>query len=361
MNTDWKTCALINLSALRDNINTIRRLTPKSKLIAVVKANAYGHDMEIIVQDLKTQVDGFAVATIEEGIFLRKIDSKSPLLILSGLCLPSQLRQCASSRLEPVIHSFHQVKWIDDYSGKPIDIWLKCNTGMNRLGMDHYEFGQAFRTLERSPHIASIRLISHFAIAEDWKNDFTNEQIQKFIQITTGFERERSLANSAGIMCWPDSHFEWVRPGIMLYGISPLDQNNTGCGLRPVMKLQARVISFQRLKQGDTIGYGRTYTAPKSMKIANLGIGYGDGFFRMMHDSAYVVIHKQKAPIVGRISMDSMTVDVSNIENVQTGDWAVLWGEWPSVNEVATWAGTNTYEIVCKLSTRVPRKIEYDA
>ncbi len=361
MGTDCKNRALINLSALRHNIKAIRRLAPKSRLIAVVKANAYGHDMEIIVQDLKPRVDGFAVATIEEGLSLRDIDSELPLMVLSGLCFPSQLQQCSSNRLDPVIHSFHQIKWLQDYSGSPVDVWLKLNSGMNRLGLDCHEFAQAFRMLAVNPNIATIRLMSHFAIAEDWKDNFTNEQIQKFNQVTSGLEKERSLANSAGIMCWQDSHFEWVRPGIMLYGISPLDQDNKICGLNPVMELQARVISFQNLNQGDAVGYGRTYTASKPMRIANLGIGYGDGYLRMMNESAYVVIHNQKAPIVGRISMDSMTVDVSNIKEVEIGDWAVLWGDSPSVNQVATWAGTNTYEVVCKLNIRVPRKIKYDS
>ncbi|MCY4150570.1 MAG: alanine racemase [Gammaproteobacteria bacterium] len=357
INTSWKNRALIDLSALRDNIKTIRSLASKSGLIAVVKANAYGHDMQVVVRELSSQVDGFAVASIEEGLSLREIDSKLPVMILSGFCDPSQLTSCASHQLDPVIHSLHQVDWIKDYTGRPLDVWLKFNSGMNRLGMGHDDFIQAYRKLEASPHIADIRLMSHFAIAEDLKDEFTRKQISEFNHAAMGLEREKSLANSAGIMCWPDSHFEWVRPGLMLYGISPLEDETTNYGLKPVMELQAKIISLQSLEQGDALGYGRTYTATRPMRIANLGIGYGDGYFRIVPDSAYVMISNQKAPIVGRISMDSMTVDVGNIENARIGESAVLWGVSPTVDQVADWAGTNAYEVMCKLSTRVPREI----
>ncbi|MYB34086.1 MAG: alanine racemase [Gammaproteobacteria bacterium] len=358
MNTGWKNRALINLSALRDNIKTIRRLAPKSRLIAVVKANAYGHDMQIVVQELGSRVDGFAVASIEEGLSLREVDNELPVMVLSGLCDPSQLVSCANSQLDPVIYSLHQVDWIKSHTGRSINVWLKFNSGMNRLGMDHDNFTQAYRMLEVSPHIANIRLMSHFAIAEDLESDFTEKQIREFNQAATNLGGERSLANSAGIMCWPDSHFEWVRPGLMLYGVSPLEDESTNYGLRPVMELQAKIISFQNLKQGDTVGYGRTYAAIQPMRIANLGIGYGDGYFRVVPDSAYVMIHNQKAPIVGRISMDSMTVDVSSIEQARIGDSAILWGESPSVDQVANWTGTNAYEVLCRLSARVLRGIK---
>ena len=357
MDIGWKNRALIHLSALRDNIRTIRRMAPKSGVIAVIKANAYGHDMQIVARELSCRVDGFAVASIEEGLSLRKVDNELPVIILSGLCDPSQLVSCADSRLDPVIHSLHQVDWIKRHTGRPLDVWLKFNSGMNRLGMDHDDFIRAYRVLEASPHTASIGLMSHFAIAEDLKDDFTRKQISEFNQVAAGLEGERSIANSAGIMCWPDSHLEWVRPGLMLYGVSPLEDETANYGLRPVMELQAKIISLQNLKQGDTIGYGRTYATTRPMRIANLGIGYGDGYFRTVSDSAYVIIHNRKAPIVGRISMDSMTVDVSNIKQARIGDSAVLWGESPSVDQVAGWAGTNAYEVLCKLSARVPREI----
>ncbi len=357
MNAAWKNRALINLSALRNNVNVVQRLAPKSRLVAVVKANAYGHDMEIVVRELSSWVDGFAVASIEEGISLREIDCERPLMILSGLCNPSQFTLCADNRLDPVIHSFHQVDWINAYTGPPINAWLKFNSGMNRLGMTPEEFMKAYRMLGKSRHIENVRLMSHFAMAEEPDNDFTKNQISEFERIALDLEAEKSLANSAAIMCWPDSHFDWVRPGLMLYGISPLGTGATDYGLRPVMELQAKVISLQYLKQGDTIGYGRTYTATRSMRIANLGIGYGDGYFRVVSGSAYARIHNQNAPIVGRISMDSMTVDVSHIRQIREGDMAVLWGESPSVDQVAKWAGTNAYEVLCRLSARVQREI----
>ena len=357
MNTGWKNRALIHLSALRQNIRTIRRLAPKSRLIAVVKANAYGHGMKVVVRELSSRVDGFAVASIEEGLSLRELDSELPVMVLSGLCHPSQLVSCSASRLDPVIHSLHQVDWIKGHAGRPLDVWLKFNSGMNRLGMCHDDFIHAYRMLESSSHVANIRLMSHFAIAEDLKDGFTRKQIREFNQVVTGLEGERSLANSAGIMRWPDACLEWVRPGLMLYGVSPLEDAAPNYGLKPVMELQTKIISLQKLEQGDTVGYGRTYTATQPMRIANLGIGYGDGYFRVVPDSAYVMIHNQKAPIVGRISMDSMTADISNIEQARIGDAAILWGESPSVGQVANWTGTNTHEVLCRLGTRVLREI----
>lgn len=357
MNAKWKNRALIDLTALRENTEVVRRLAPKSKLMAVVKANAYGHDLNTVARELSSLVDGFAVATIEEGGSLREIVRDKPVAVLSGFCAPEHLKICSSQQFEPVIHSRHQIGWFDHHSGPPLDVWLKFNSGMNRLGLVHEEFLEAYAMLDRHPKVAKIRLMSHFAVAEDATSDFTNEQLRRFAHAATGLANERSIANSAGIMCWPDTHLDWVRPGLMLYGISPLTDQAKNYGLRPVMELQAKVISIQHVKEGQSIGYGRTFVANRPMKIANLGIGYGDGYFRTVSDAAHVMIHNQKAPIAGTISMDSMAVDISNIQQAQIGDVATLWGNLPSVVQVSEWAGTNAYEILCRLSARVPREI----
>ncbi|MYD77201.1 MAG: alanine racemase [Gammaproteobacteria bacterium] len=355
MKDQWRARALIDPSALRHNASIVRSLAPDSRLLAVVKADAYGHGMATVVNALNPVVDGFAVATIEEGVSLRQVNDSRPVVVLSGLWDRGQLDVFGSQGLDPVVHSRYQVEWVKRYRGRPIDVWLKFDSGMNRLGMDRDAFRETCRVLSGSPSVSSVRLMSHLANADDPRDDFTASQIRRFARASKELPNERSLANSAGIMCWPDSHFDWVRPGLMLYGASPLEREKTTCSLLPAMEFQARVIAIRDVRKGDSIGYGRTYRASDAMRIAVVSAGYGDGYFRVVSGHSYVVIRKRKAPIVGRISMDSMTVDIGDIEDVRIGDVAVLWGASPAIHEVARWAGTVSYEVLCRITPRVLR------
>ena len=321
----------------------------------MVKADAYGHGLEGISSAINLLVDGFAVATISEGIQCRSIQEHKPVVVLSEFWQQGQLNDFERHGLDPVIHSDAHVAWMAQYSGRPLNIWIKFDTGMNRLGIRVDQVRDVYQALRKNSSIGEIRLMSHLASADQQQDKFTGKQQQQFDHCVAQFDADASLANSAGIMMWPKTHYDWVRPGIMLYGVCPLDQSTGNPKLSPVMRLQARIIATKDVDADETIGYGRTFRTTRQMRIAHVGFGYGDGYPRIVDARACVLVRGQRAPVVGRISMDMITIDTSILDAVEAGDVVTLWGEQLRVEEVADWAGTIPYELLCKVTTRIPR------
>lgn len=333
--------------------------------MAVVKSNAYGHGLAEVCRALAGQVDAFAVATLQEGIACRRAAPQAAVTVLSGLQRRADFAVCRRHRLDPVLHDEDHLQWVEQARGavKSLRPWLKIDTGMNRLGIAPARAAAAAARLQRCG-VKTMRLMSHLANADEVADGYTGTQLRRFKRATGGLNAERSLANSAAVMRWPGTHFDWVRPGIMLYGGSPQPgRHGPALGLRPVMQLQARLSAVKSVRKGEAVGYGGDFVAPKAMRIGIIGFGYGDGYPRTVDrgdDAAAapaVLIAGQRAPLAGRVSMDLLTVDVSAIDNARIGDEATLWGDGLSVDEVATWAGTIAYELLCKISERVEREL----
>lgn len=354
--SSWRARALIDLAALRNNIDQVRKISHGVKLMAVIKADAYGHGLKTICSATHEIVDAFAVATISEGIECRRIQNSKPIVVLSELWKQSQLDQFEENNLQVVVHNREQIKWLQEYRGNPLAVWVKIDTGMSRLGINPHEVDAIYKILNSLPGISEIRLMSHLANADDVEDDFTDHQIQTFKKVTNKYDCEKSLANSAGALGWSESHYSWIRPGLLLYGASPLLKNRPNkLNLQPVMQLQSRIIAIKNIGINQPVGYGGKFRTSKASKIAMIGIGYGDGYPRLVNANACVLIREQRAPIVGRVSMDMITVDITDITNVKVGDEVTLWGHNLRVEEVAEWAGTIPYELLCKVTTRIPR------
>ena len=352
----WRARALIDADALRHNLARVRELAPGCRVMAVIKSNAYGHGMAAVSREIGARVDGFAVATLQEGIDCRRANPSTPVTVLSGLQQPDALDLCRRHRLDPVLHDLEHLRWLEHYRGAPLDPWLKIDTGMNRLGIAPARTGDAVARLRRNPRVGSIRLMSHLANADDGEDDYSAVQLKRFNLATAAHEMERSLANSAGVMRAPQTHFEWVRPGIMLYGGSPL-RGHLGAqlGLRPVMQLEARLLAVKRVAKGQPVGYGGDFVAPNALRLGVVGFGYGDGYPRLLGADAAALVGGVRAPLIGRVSMDMLALDVSDCADADIGRRVVLWGRGLGVDEVANWAGTISYELLCKVSERVAR------
>jgi len=360
---NWRARARIDGRALRHNLAVARRLAPASRVMAVVKSNAYGHGMAEVCRALGGQAEAFAVATLQEGIDCRAAAPSVPVTLLSGLQRPADLQDCRRHRLDPVLHHEEHLRWVEQHRGAlgSLSAWLKIDTGMNRLGIAPARVADAVDRLRRSG-VGDIRLMSHLANADDVSDRLTATQLRRFKRATAAFKSARSLANSAAVMKWPRTHFDWVRPGIMLYGGAPLlGVRGPELDLSPVMQLEAKLISVKTVRKGEAIGYGGAFTAPGPMRIGVVGFGYGDGYPRIVDRASAapppaVLIGGARAPLVGRVSMDMLSVDLSACEDAAIGRKVTLWGDGLSVDEVADWAGTISYELLCKISERVARE-----
>jgi alanine racemase len=358
--TDWRARALIDIESLDHNIGLIRKAAPRSNLMAVIKADAYGHGLDIVCNAIHSRVDGFAVATIAEGVQCRKIQGDVPVVVLSELWRASQLETFSRYDLQPVIHNEDQLEWLVAYTGPPLAVWIKFDSGMNRLGIDAGEVDRYHRIISGLKCVRQVRFMSHLANADIRGDGYTKGQLKLFNETTDKFTAEKSLANSAGVLGWPDTHFQWNRPGLILYGVLPFEQgdgpsNATEYGLKPVMQLQARLISTKYVKANQPVGYGGVFRTRRSSRIGFVGLGYGDGYPRLQDQRACVLINGKRAPIIGRVSMDMITVDITDLEQVQTGHSVTLWGHGLPVEEVADWANTIPYELLCKVTPRIPR------
>lgn len=347
--------ALINLPALRANLKQVQNIAPNSKVLAVIKANGYGHGIQRVAQQL-SGADAFGVASVDEAMSLRQKGFLHRILLLEGLFCEAEIPIVVQNRLDVVIHSDYQLEWLlNNQISSQLTVWIKVDTGMHRLGFDESQLASVIAKLERSDNDFVIQTMSHFASADessDQAKQFTQNQISRFEAVTEKYQYPRSLANSAGLVRYPQSHYEWVRPGIFLYGAGQLDD---AIATQSVMQLESQIIAIKTVTQGESVGYGNTWVAPRDSKIGVVAIGYGDGYPRHAKQGTPVLINGEKLPLVGRVSMDMITVDLTDANSVvEVGNQAILWGKGLSVDEVAHHADTIGYELLCAITQRVP-------
>lgn len=347
--------ATVDTAALHHNLAAVRRLAPESRVMAVIKANAYGHGLVGTGRALRG-ADAFGVARIEEAVALRDAGLDNPVVLLEGVLDAAQLPLAASLSLQLVVHSPEQLAMIEAAQlPAPIKAWLKLDTGMNRLGFPPEGVRDAAARLDACPNVAAgIRLMTHLACADERDAAITDAQLRRFNAAVGDLPGERSIANSAGLLWRRECHADWVRPGIMLYGVSPFpDQTGADLGLRPAMELMSTVIALRTVARGERVGYGGIWQARDDSRIAIAAIGYGDGYMRRLGTGSPVLVRGRRAPLAGRISMDMIAVDVTLVPQVRVGDEVTLWGRGLPVEELAHLADTIPYELLCSVTQRV--------
>ncbi|HJU08094.1 MAG TPA: alanine racemase [Rhodanobacteraceae bacterium] len=347
--------ATIHLDALRANLARIRALAPGAKVMAVVKADAYGHGLERCARAF-ADADAFGVASIADGLRLRAAGHRNRIVVLSGPDAPSDLAEMRRLNLEAVIHHESQLAMLEAERGAPrLRVWLKLDTGMHRLGFAAERAAELCERLRVLPSIdPDIVLMTHFASSDEFDNDFTARQIASFEEATQGLSGERALSNSAGVLGWPAARGDWVRVGGLLYGLS-VAENKTGAdfGFQPAMTLSTRLIAINQVNRGERIGYGSTYECPEDMPVGVAAIGYGDGYPRSVTSGTPVLVGDARTSIVGRVSMDLTTLDLRNAPHARVGDIVTLWGTQLPVETIAQRAGTISYELTCGVTRRV--------
>jgi len=352
--------ARLKLDALRHNVGLARELAPGTRLMAVVKANAYGHGAEVVARELASLADALAVACIEEAVTLREAGVGLPILLLQGVFEPRELELAARLQLWVSICTEQQLCWLEESQiSQPLRCWLKLDTGMHRLGITAGETAGFYHRLQRCPQAQpDTVLCTHFASADEPDSSQTRAQIDQFELLCRELPGERSAANSAGVLAWPAAHYQWIRPGHMVYGNSPfVEAQANAARLRPVMTLVSAVISLRQVAAGEAVGYGASWVAARPSRIATVTIGYGDGYPRLAPAGTPVLVNGRRAPLAGRVSMDMLTVDVTDLPAVSIGDEVVLWGEGLPVGEVARHAGTIGYELTTRMPARTPRVV----
>jgi alanine racemase len=354
---------IIDLAAIQANCRLAQTLTPHSKTVAVVKADAYGHGAVEVTKVLEPQVEMFTVSCLDEALVLRENGLKKPILLLEGCFDISEIKIALDNQCELVVHSRLQLEQLlNTRLETPLNIWLKIDTGMHRLGIMPQEVESIYAKLVESSNVNNIVLMTHFAHADDVGGVHTTKQISQFetciqpIVAHANHKLELSMANSAALLAWEQTRVDWNRPGIMLYGLSPFcEPIDEAKHLIPAMNFESQVIALREVLTGESVGYGCTWTAQRTSVIATIAVGYGDGYPRTAKSGTPVLINNQRAPLAGRVSMDLISVDVTDLANVQVGDKALLWGKALSANEVASWADTIGYELVTRMPRRVTR------
>ena len=359
--------ALIRLGALEHNLQVVRAAAPGSKVMAVIKANAYGHGMIPVAQHL-SHVDAFAVARVPEALELRANGVAARIILLAGVLNTAELAAAVQNGFEPVIHCGEQLDLLDACRDGSVDVWLKFDTGMNRLGFDPADGERIVARLRASAGVGELRLMTHLASADEVGDTATAEQLERFRPIAAGFDGDVSIGNTPGTLGWSavrDAQAEfgfagdnWLRPGIALFGISPFaDKTGGDLGLKPVMQFEARLIAAKPLRAGARVGYKGAYTAGSDTTLGILAAGYGDGYTRHFRSGTPVLINGRKVPLIGRVSMDMIAVDLGRDAVDAVGDVATLWGEGLPVEEVAPYAGAIPYELVCGVMNREESEI----
>ena len=346
--------ATISAPALRHNYATAKRAAPRSRVYAVVKANAYGHGLERAAAALREVADGFGILELEGAVRLRQWGCRQPILLLEGFFDAAELGAISAHGLAAVVHSPEQVRMLEtDAPAEPLDLYLKINTGMNRLGFPLSAARAAYARLRATGAARSITLMTHFAVSE--RADGVGEAMRRFETVAAGIDAPRSLANSAAIFAHPQTHADVARLGISLYGATPFpDRTAEELGVRPAMTLASRLIATQELVPGDTVGYGGTFRCDVPMRIGIVACGYADGYPRHAPSGTPVMVDGVITRTAGRVSMDMLTVDLTPVPQAGVGSSVVLWGEGVPIDDVATAAGTVGYELMCALAPRVP-------
>ncbi|SEI58742.1 alanine racemase [Pseudomonas linyingensis] len=352
--------ATIDLSAIRYNYALAKACAPQRQTFAVVKANAYGHGAREVVSALP-EADGFVVACLEEAGEVRGLHGKARLLLLQGCFEAAEYQSAARLALDVVVQSAEQAEALLGAAlGQPLNVWLKLDSGMHRLGFSAAELRAWHARLSSAEQVAELNLLSHFACADLPEHPLNAAQLAVYRSLDDLPFANRSLANSAAILTRPEAHLDWLRPGIMLYGASPFaDRSAAELGLKPVMTLSGALIAVREVPAGDSVGYGASWVAERPTRIGTISCGYADGYPRSAPAGTPVLVCGQRVPLVGRVSMDLLTVDLSTLPEARVGSPVELWGAQLPVDEVAAACGTIGYELLSKVTARVPRRHRY--
>jgi alanine racemase len=349
------TCATIHIDALRHNLMRVRELAPRSRVMAVVKADGYGHGLERVAHALEG-ADAFGVAAIGDAERLRAAGLSQRIVLLSGFDEPADLPVLRRLKIDSVVHHAAQLEILEaDRGDSPIRVWLKIDSGMHRLGFPPDEAAAVHARLRALAQVDDdLTLMTHFASSDEFDGTLTPLQVGRFDAATYGLGGERSLANSAAILGWPQAHGDWVRAGGALYGLSVVaGRSAASFGLQPAMSLSTRLIAINRVARGETVGYGATWRCDSDRMIGIAAIGYGDGYPRAAPVGTPVLVNGARAPIVGRVSMDLLAIDLAAQPDAKVGDPVLLWGRGLPVEEIAAAAGTISYELTCGITRRV--------
>ncbi len=344
--------ARIDSAALRHNLDAARRRAPRSRICAVVKANAYGHGLARAARALAA-AEGLALIELEAALELRRAGERRPIMLLQGFFSPEELEPIAAHGLTTVVHDTEQLAMLEKARlPKRIAVVAKLNTGMNRLGFPAENVRSVLDRLRNCPSAGAVALMTHFADADGKRG--VRWQLERFEAAAAGVDLPRSLANSAALLRYPESHKDWVRPGIMLYGCSPFpDESAETLGLKPAMTLASELIAVRDLRPGDSVGYGGTYSASGPMRIGIVACGYADGYPRHAPTGTPILVCGRRTRTLGRVAMDMLFADLTGIPEAAVGSPVTLWGEGLSADEVAASAGTVSYELLCALTPRV--------
>ncbi|UXY10666.1 alanine racemase [Kosakonia sp. ML.JS2a] len=346
---------VVNRRALRHNLQRLRELAPASRLVAVVKANAYGHGLLETARTLP-DADAFGVARLEEALLLRAGGITQPILLLEGFFNAEELPLVAEHQLQTVVHSEEQLKALETTPlNAPVTVWMKLDTGMHRLGVHPNEAEAFYARLSQCKNVRQpVNVASHFARADEPECGETERQLDIFTTFTNGKPGLRTIAASGGTLLWPQSHFDWVRPGIILYGVSPLENKPWGAdfGFQPVMTLTSQLIAVREHKTGDAVGYGGTWQSARDTRLGVVAMGYGDGYPRAAPSGTPVLVNGREVPIVGRVAMDMICVDLGPEAEDRAGDNVVLWGEGLPVERIAKITKVSAYELITRLTAR---------
>ncbi len=354
----------IDQSALKHNLQQVRQLAPHSKIVSMVKANAYGHGITACLPALQDS-DAFGVACLQEALEIRQLGDLHDITLIEGVFSEDELPIAIAQRLECVVHNSQQLQWLyqhqQQYQAQGLKVWLKLNSGMNRLGFKYDEFVQHLTQFIQAGFDCVITM--HFANADEPTHPLNQQQIQQICTLKQQFPHVKfSCCNSAGLLNWQDLHFDYVRPGIMLYGASPFaDKSSLELNLRPVMQFTTEIIALYPVQQGECVGYGSTVAAQRDMMLAIIAVGYGDGYPRAFLQQNKVIIQGHSAPLFGRVSMDMTMVDVTDLIQqglkIEIGTAVELWGNQRLVDDVAKCNGTIGYELLCRVTQRPKRAI----
>ncbi len=349
--------AIIDLSAIRQNFNLAASLASSSQAIAVVKADAYGHGAVRVAKALATQAPAFGVACIEEALELRAAGIEKPILLLEGFFSADEIPVIAEHNFWTAIHRLEQVEMIECAKlSTPIHVWLKMDSGMHRLGVDPKEYRVIYDRIKQCSGIEQVVLMSHLACADELESEHTHNQVAQFDRAVEGIDAPHSIANSPATLGWPQLHRDWIRPGLMLYGASPFEvEHSQAEKLAVAMSLCSEIIAIHDVDVGEAVGYGASFICDRPTRVGTVAIGYGDGYSRHAPTGTPVFVNGQKSRIIGRVSMDMCTVDLTGLSNVDVGAHVELWGAQLNVNEVAKYCGTIPYTLFTGVTRRVPR------
>ncbi|MEG9490009.1 alanine racemase [Mannheimia indoligenes] len=364
--------ATIDSQALRHNIQLIKSFAPQQKLLAMIKANAYGQGLLPAAATLTDLVDGFGVARLREALEIQETGYTGKIVLVEGFFDREELLKTLSRKFDTVIHNIEQLELLEQVNQEweeeqkkgfwkrkakiyfPINIWLKIDTGMHRLGVHPEQVDMFVARLQKCALVNSISFVSHFSRADELDCGYTEKQIAVFEQATDKYKtHNRSISASSGILYWKQAHYDWVRPGIIMHGISPHYSPITDLGFKPVMTLSSSLIAVRTHKAGEPVGYGGAWVSPKDTKLGVIAMGYGDGYPRNAPEGTPVLVNGRIVPIVGRVSMDMLTVDLGADSQDKVGDKVIFWGEKLLIEDVAKHIGVISYELITKLTPRV--------